>query len=336
MRRIFLALIALVCVVSVTVAQAERSVIVAGNGQLVTELSVFSVTETLNDTAFSPDSRFLAVVGDDTALRILDIATGEIVAEAFEHFSFVQSVAWTDSMLITGSWDRSAIVWDVTETGMPAVREAVSSFDAVVDVVEPASDDEAASFFMGVGDGKVRMYNTVDKAVSQTWSIPALQVTTIAVSPDMQNVVTAGGFPTTGAQLWDIQTSSDSPIADIPYAGTILAATYIDAGLVALGGDDGTVMLWDVNAAKFIATLQQNDWVIDLALSPDKTVLAVARQDGVLTLWDITIPAQSELIVAIVASDSAALTSVDFSPDGRLIATTDDEGVARLWGVEVK
>jgi len=244
-------------------------------------------------------------------------------------------VVWFDTALVTGSWDKTAIVWDVTEEGQPSVREVVAGSDAVVDALEALPVADAVSFFMGVGDGKVRLYNPVDKTVMQEWALPSLRVTSVAVSPDVRSLVTAAGYPSKGAQLWAIATENNAPATDIPYSGTVLSVEYLSSSVVALGGDEGSVMLWESGVGQ-IGSLEQNDWVIDLAVSPDSTLLAVARQDGVLTLWDVTTPEQSELIVAIVASDSAALTSVTFSPDGRLMVTTDEEGTARLWGVEVK
>ncbi len=335
MRRLWIVCVLMLSLALPVTAQAGRSVIVPGNAQLVTDLGQFTVTESLNDAAFSPDSRYLATVGDDTALRIWDVASGEQVAEAFEHFLFVTAVVWFDTALVTGSWDKTAIVWDVTEEGQPSVREVVAGSDAVVDALEALPVADAVSFFMGVGDGKVRLYNPVDKTVMQEWALPSLRVTSVAVSPDVRSLVTAAGYPSKGAQLWAIATENNAPATDIPYSGTVLSVEYLSSSVVALGGDEGSVMLWESGVGQ-IGSLEQNDWVIDLAVSPDSTLLAVARQDGVLTLWDVTTPEQSELIVAIVASDSAALTSVTFSPDGRLMVTTDEEGTARLWGVEVK
>jgi WD40 repeat protein len=335
MRRVLIVLVWITLLTSLTSAQTERSVILPTNGQLVTEVGVLSVMDSLNDAAFSPDSRFVATVGDDTALRVWDVTTGKQVDEAFEHFSFIKSLIWVGDNIVTGSWDKTAIVWDVAD-GVPSVRETISDYDAVIDALGAPKESPLMTVFIGVGDGKIRAYDLVNKSVNQEWPVSALRVTTIAVSPDAQTVVTGAGYPATGAQWWSMVAQETAPLGAIPYVGTVFTAVYLTENLVAVGGDDGTVIIWDIATGEQIASLEQSDWVIDLAVSPDGTILGVARQDGVLTLWDVTSPDQSELIVAIVASDSAALTSVDFSPDGRLIVTTDEEGTARLWGIEVK
>jgi WD40 repeat protein len=61
-------------------------------------------------------------------------------------------------------------------------------------------------------------------------------------------------------------------------------------------------------------------------------LLAVARQDGIMVLWDVSNPADVVLITAVVV-DAQALTSLAFSEDGGWIATTSDSGALRLWGV---
>ncbi|MCU0465798.1 MAG: hypothetical protein MUF38_14680 [Anaerolineae bacterium] len=337
MKRLFFAVAVLLALLTVPAsAQDDRySLIVPGNGQLVTEIAVFNAPDALNDAAFSPDSAYLAAVSDDTALRVWELASGELVAEQYEHFSFVKAVVWLSDALVTGSWDRTALVWDVAD-GIPTVRATILTSEAVVDTVS-APDGATAASFLGVGDGTVQLYDAITGEIKFTWEIPALRVTAIAISPDLRSMVTAGGFPASGAQRWNIATLEGTPTPiEIPYPGTVLAADYVSSSLIALGGDGATVELWDTSADTPIATLAQTDWVVGLDVSPAGDMLVVARQDGVLTLWDITDPAQAELIVAIVASEDFALTSVGFSPDGRYIVSTDTGGAARLWGVPVE
>lgn len=328
-RRLFLLGVIGLGLVSVAFAQGSRSVIVPANGQLVTEVGLFSVTETLNDAAFSPDSRFVATVGDDTALRVWDVATGKQISEAFEHFSFAKAILWMPDTIVTGSWDNTAIVWGVTD-GVPTPQHVISGYDAVVDTL--ASDMTGDSIAIGVGDGAARIYDLQAQAVTADLSVESLQVSAVAYSPDGTFWVTAGGFPSTGAVMWDSATGAK--IREIPYSATVMSLAFAPNGILAVGGDDGIVTLWQ--DGEQIASLDQTDWVADLAFNPTGDILAVARQDGILTLWDVTTPDAADLIVAIVASDSAALTSVAVSPDGRLIVTTDEEGFGRLWGISVK
>jgi WD40 repeat protein len=334
MKRLIPVLCAVLTLALSVSAQPQPPLITPANAQGLTELAHYSAPAALNRAAFSPDSRFLAAVSDDTALRVWDIARSRQIAEAYEHFSFVKTLVWLPDTLITGSWDKTAIQWQVAENGVPSPQGIIASYDAVIDVLAAPSGPTAAAVFLGVGDGKVRLFNLTEQDITATWPVPALQVTAVAISPDARSLLTAGGYPAEGVQLWNIAALGDesAPAREVAYDGTVLAAAFLNAEQFAIGGTDGSVALWSTSGDP-IATLQHTDWVIDLSVSPDGTLLAVARQDGVLALWDITTPAQPDLVVAIVASADHTLTSAAFSPDGRMLVTTDSGGAARIWTV---
>jgi WD40 repeat protein len=91
------------------------------------------------------------------------------------------------------------------------------------------------------------------------------------------------------------------------------------------------VTLWQGDAQ--FGTLQLEDWVTDLAFSPDGSVLAATRQDGIMTLWDMRDPNTPEMSVALVAADGA-INALAFSPDGARLATAAEDGSVRLWQVQ--
>ena len=69
----------------------------------------------------------------------------------------------------------------------------------------------------------------------------------------------------------------------------ILSIAIQDGRLLAVGVDDGTVRLWDVESRQQVATLQKaNARISDIAFSPDGTWLAVAQADGATWLWAVT------------------------------------------------
>ncbi|MBN1656811.1 MAG: protein kinase [Anaerolineae bacterium] len=80
-------------------------------------------------------------------------------------------------------------------------------------------------------------------------------------------------------------------------------------------------------------------WV---AFSPDGHLLASVGANGLVQLWRIeqpTLPGESTVVVRadgppLVGHDPAQLVnSVDFSPDGRWIATASDDGTIKIWDV---
>ncbi|MBW4498029.1 MAG: protein kinase [Scytonema hyalinum WJT4-NPBG1] len=58
--------------------------------------------------------------------------------------------------------------------------------------------------------------------------------------------------------------------------------------LLASGGADGTIKLWDVATGEEVHTLRHSDWPIySVAFSPDKEILASGGREGTVQLWDI-------------------------------------------------
>src|SRR5262245_9836363 len=72
-------------------------------------------TSDIRATAFSPDSRLLASVDDDDAVRLWDTATGRELATLKGHSQSVKAVAFSPDgkFLVSGSDDGSARLWDV-------------------------------------------------------------------------------------------------------------------------------------------------------------------------------------------------------------------------------
>jgi WD40 repeat protein len=68
-----------------------------------------------------------------------------------------------------------------------------------------------------------------------------------------------------------------------------------------------------------------------VALSPDRTVLAVAAGDGTLRLWDVARPGQPSPLGPPVARLPSALCAAAFGPGGRLLAAAGADDRIRLW-----
>jgi WD40 repeat protein len=98
------------------------------------------------------------------------------------------------------------------------------------------------------------------------------------------------------------------------------------ARLLASGGGDGIVRLWDTEQGRCVRTLEgAGGTIAALAFSPDARTLVSGTKEGVVTVWD-------------VASGSAVRTyrhhvevrAVAFSADGRTFATGSLDGEVRL------
>ncbi|MFG1679491.1 NACHT and WD repeat domain-containing protein [Nonomuraea sp. NPDC049269] len=109
-----------------------------------------------------------------------------------------------------------------------------------------------------------------------------------------------------------------------------------DGSIIATGGDDGVVRLWDTVSHRQLGAPivhKENLCVLafQAAFSPDGKVLATACFTGVL-FWDVS--TRRPLGGPLDAKDG--VTAMAFSPDGRTLATSTPEGTVRLWDVATR
>ena len=138
-------------------------------------------------------------------------------------------------------------------------------------------------------------------------------------------------------RLWN---AGDRPPAARPSRRWAYAVNAIafspNKRIVAAGGIDGTIKLWDVIDGRELRRLTgHSDAVRTIAFSPDGKTLASGSADKTIRFWDAV--SGGELFSAggyATAEGEVALTPVSavaFSPDGRILASAGGDGTVKLW-----
>ncbi len=107
------------------------------------------------------------------------------------------------------------------------------------------------------------------------------------------------------------------------------AAFSPDGTILATGGFDNTIFLWDVRTGRVIgqpligpqpnANQGSTSFITSLAFSPDGELLAAGSYDTTIALWNVK---TEELIGAPWATHQFSISNVVFSPDGNLLASS--------------
>jgi len=104
-----------------------------------------------------------------------------------------------------------------------------------------------------------------------------------------------------------------------------------DGALLASGGHDQTIKLWDMGSKANLATLRGHTGTVNsVAFSPDGTRLASGSTDKTVRIWNLA----TRAVVAEFTNHAAGVTAVAFAPDGRTLAVGTSGNTATLWDLD--
>ncbi|KUL24216.1 hypothetical protein ADL12_37830 [Streptomyces regalis] len=109
-----------------------------------------------------------------------------------------------------------------------------------------------------------------------------------------------------------------------------------DSTLLATGGRDRTVRLWDIRDPRQpvrVGTVEGSQGAVyAVAMHPGKRILATGGVDEVVRLWDVTRPDRPRS-VSLLPHHGDTVRAMAFSPDGRTLADAGQSGRAHVWDI---
>ncbi|PDW03301.1 hypothetical protein CJ255_09660 [Candidatus Viridilinea mediisalina] len=113
--------------------------------------------------------------------------------------------------------------------------------------------------------------------------------------------------------------------ADLPAISAVAAGT----DQFALGGEDGSLKLWNLTGT-FVPSIPAHHGSVNaLALSPDGRLLASVGNDGMVRLWNLPTGSLREAW----AGHQGPVLAVAFNHNGTQLASAGWDGTLRLWSV---
>jgi WD40 repeat protein len=108
-----------------------------------------------------------------------------------------------------------------------------------------------------------------------------------------------------------------------------VSAYYADEGWLALGGNDGTVKVWDTAKRESVIALKgHRGSIAALAFSPDGEQLATAGAEGVVYVWRW----REGTKIATLDHQGAIAARIVFSPDGKQLTVGTNTYLA-VWSI---
>ncbi|WP_285580447.1 hypothetical protein [Herbidospora sp. NBRC 101105] len=227
--------------------------------------------------------------------------------------------------LVVGATEGKLEIWDVA-TRRPLFRGLAGH---TVPVESVAFDAKARRLATAGGDG-VRIREPRTGKVIDSFD-EARQVNAVVFAPDGRTLAVAeqNGL----IRIWDVAAHRFvRELAGHRGAVTSLAFDH-GTGLLASGGADQSVRLWDPNRSTSAVHVLRGhgDRVTSVAFSSDGAFLASGGDDGTIRLWN---PAAGVRVGAPLRGHTGYVRAVAFAREGHLLASTGQDDTVRLWDAD--
>jgi WD40 repeat protein len=316
--------------------------------------------------AIDVDESLAAVGGLEAKLKAARDSRWRLVAptrnrDASVHAPAGLQVYWASTLRQASRYARR---WHPVKTSIAglavALAVALSTLTLIDHQLMTADDDAAATQLLGVSpslstsdpvtsrldaitawrldpsaQARMTMLNSATLPQIAAFSGAPFATGTVAFSPDGSLLAVAsagaGGGPS-GVRLWDVRTRQQAGLlqasASSGFGNGFSPMAFSPTGkILALGVNDGTVLVWDVASRRLIGTdtVAPGDTAQDasgLAFSPDGKTMAVATTGGDLEFWNVSDGRQQGPAIHLTdGSAPSGAGALAFSPDGKTLAT---------------
>jgi WD40 repeat protein len=313
--------------------------VITVNGQERPQLSVQSGhPDWVASVAFSPDGQTLASGGSvsDGTIRLWDVATGIQLRVMRGHDSLISEIVFSDDgAMLASSSGAKIILWDVaTGTILGTINTAQP------DINQLAFFDDGKRLVSGNGYGgdqeqTVKIWDVATGAEARTARGKDLFNPIFnSFSPDGKTVLVHDADPANPdvITLVDVETRKERLVLSGHDGEVLCAAWSRDGRLIASGGQDNAVRLWDAATGKQSRTLSVTSSVVNsLAISPDGKRLASGNGDGAgaIKLWELT----TGKGLSTIDSESPRVKTVVFDAGGKTLTALGGGDTLRRWDV---
>jgi WD40 repeat protein len=287
--------------------------------------------------SFRPDSHVVASGSNDRTVKEWQTHDGTLLATLAGHRDGVRAVSYSHDgkTLASASDDGTVKLWERARTALKALTHDQTVYAAAV-------SPDGKIILTTSGNGWVTLWNQ-DGAVLTTQRPQLGPITAVAFSREGKMVATAASDRT--VHLWSIE-----GVGTLRAKGflegqrgerdqnAVLALRFSpDGKSIVAGGEGGEVKVWstdDLKKRQALLPTTENGGILGVDFSHDGRNIVVAYQSGRVVVVGSE---NGRLAYTLQAggSESAPVSGIRYSPDGKTIAAYTDDAINR-WTAEGK
>lgn len=287
-------------------------------------------SSSINAIAFSRDGKLASGSADRSVkLWYLDLDSDRPLFTFLGHTSLIDAVAFSPDgkFLISGSWDHTIKIWDVT------IYKSIQTFKKHSGWIKCiAISPDGKNLISGSADKTIRIWNLetgkVEKVLQYTSTIQA-----VAISPDEQ--LLASGSADKTIKIWNLKTGEIQLNLE-GHSDAVNALAFSPSGqLIISGSADKTIKVWHIHSGKLLHTLDSHSEAVNsLAINIEGNLLVSGSADKTIKIWH---PGSGELLHTL-HGHSSEVTAVAMSSKGQgnrlVIASGSQDKTLKIWQFE--
>ncbi|SEH07320.1 nSTAND1 domain-containing NTPase [Candidatus Venteria ishoeyi] len=290
----------------------------------------------ISQIRFSPDGKQLLTASSDKSIRLWSL--GSLAENAAEPVIFASHAAPVTALafspdgahIASAASDGIVRIWNVQGEMLAELSGHQTPINSLVFSPDSLWLLSAAGALDSSPDNSMRLWEVSTGKLRFTLQGHQASVTQAHFSPDAQQILSASQDGS--ARLWSVATGQELQRLEGHQGAVLQARLSLDGRYIITASEDKTAKIWDQNGQMLFTLAGHEGPVLDAQFSPDQQSIALVATislDGSARLWELDKGTQQSLLQ--YSGFSGELYALAFSPDGQMLATAGNDGLAWLW-----
>jgi len=275
---------------------------------------------------FSPDGKHVVTASGDRTARIWSVPGGKLKTTLQGHSAHVFAAAFSpnSNRVVTASGDGTARIWRATNGNQ--LQELRGHTKDVLSAVFSPDGNLVAT---GSDDGTVKIWQAASGKEIRTFPVAGGGVYSVDFSPNGRTLAVGSTNGTVGLY----RVSDGKSVQKLQgHSRAVYTVDYSKSGnRLVTASVDNTVRVWNANNGSRVQNFAGQPYY-SAAYHPNGRDI-VTGGDGRAVIWQAR---EGTRVMNLKHASGVAVRGVAVSPNGKYIALAGEDGIGRIWEVDIK